>query len=85
MASSTRASTRTKDGAFGYGYQWWVMPAKGAGSHDAYAGWGYGGQFLIVVPDLELIAVFTGWNIYEKESLDPAWALSRVLAAVKKE
>ena len=85
VASSTRASTRTTDGAFGYGYQWWVMPAKGAGSHDAYAGWGYGGQFLIVVPDLELIAVFTGWNIYEKESLDPAWALSRVLAAVKKE
>ena len=31
------------------------------------------------------MAVFTGWNIYEKESLDPAWALSRVLAAVKKE
>ena len=85
VASSTRASTRTKDGAFGYGYQWWVMPAKVPGSHDAYAGWGYGGQFLIVVPDLELIAVFTGWNIYEKESLDPAWALSRVLAAVKKE
>ncbi len=42
------------------------MPRKGAGSHDAYAGWGYGGQLLIVVPDLELIAVFTGWNIYDK-------------------
>lgn len=84
VASSTRASTRTKDGAFGYGYQWWVMPGKGPGSHDAYAGWGYGGQFLIVVPDLELVAVFTGWNIYEKESLDPAWALSRILAAVRK-
>jgi CubicO group peptidase (beta-lactamase class C family) len=83
VAASTRASTRAKDGSFGYGYQWWVMPGKGTGSHDAYAGWGYGGQFLIVVPDLELIAVFTGWNIYEKESLDPASALSRVLAAVQ--
>ena len=31
VAASTRASTRTKDGSFGYGYQWWVMPGKGAG------------------------------------------------------
>jgi CubicO group peptidase (beta-lactamase class C family) len=85
VTASTGASTRTNDGSYGYGYQWWVMPARDAGSHDAYAGWGYGGQFLIVVPDLELIAVFTGWNIYEKESVDPASALSRVLGAVKKE
>ncbi len=83
VAASTRASTHTTDGSYGYGYQWWVMPGKGAGSHDAYAGWGYGGQLLIVVPDLELIAVFTGWNIYDKPSLDPRAALARVLAAIK--
>ncbi len=59
------------------------MPANGAGSHDAFAGWGYGGQLLIVVPDLDLIAVFTGWNIYDAPSLDPGTALARVLAAVK--
>ena len=59
------------------------MPRKGAGSHDAYAAWGYGGQLLIVVPDLELITVFTGWNIYDKPSLEPGYALGRVLAAVK--
>jgi len=85
VAASTRASTRTPDGSYSYGYQWWIMPGQGAGSHDAYAGWGYGGQLLIVVPDLELLAVFTGWNIYDKPSLDPSFALSRVLAALKKE
>ena len=45
--------------------------------------WGYGGQLLIVVPELELIAVFTGWNIYDKPELDPRLAFARVLAAVK--
>jgi CubicO group peptidase (beta-lactamase class C family) len=83
VAASTHASTHTKDGSYGYGYQWWVMPRKGAGSHDAYAAWGYGGQLLIVVPDLELITVFTGWNIYDKPSLEPGAALARVLGAVK--
>ena len=43
---------------------------------------GYGGQLLIVVPELELISVFTGWNIYDKPSLDPGFALGRVLAAL---
>ena len=49
----------------------------------AYAALGYGGQLLIVVPEHELIAVFTGWNIYDKPSLDPGYALARVLAAIK--
>jgi CubicO group peptidase (beta-lactamase class C family) len=87
VKASTRESTRAKEGfgdAYGYGYQWWVIPRKGAGTHDAYAAWGYGGQLLIVVPELELITVFTGWNIYEKPSLNPGVVLPRVFAAVKK-
>ena len=81
--TSTQSIVATNEKKFGYGYQWWVLPGKGAGSHDAYAAWGYGGQILIVVPELELIAVFTGWNIYDKPELDPRVALDRVLAAVK--
>ena len=60
-----------------------MISRKGAGSYDAYAAWGYGGQLLIVVPELELISVFAGWNIYDKPSLDPGFALARVLGAVK--
>ena len=52
-------------------------------SHAGYNAWGYGGQLLIVVPKLELIAVFTGWNIYDKPELDPRAALERVLASVR--
>ncbi len=42
------------------------------------------GLFLIVVPELELISVFTGWNIYDKPELAPSVALARVLAAVRR-
>jgi len=81
-AESTRP--RVKAGKHRYGYQWWVMSEKGPSSYACYAAWGYGGQFLFVVPELDLIAVFTGWNIYDKPELDPDLALGRVLKAVRK-
>ena len=75
---------RVQAGKHRYGYQWWVMSEKGSGTYQCYAAWGYGGQFLFVVPELDLIAVFTGWNIYDKPELDPDLALGRVLKAVKR-
>lgn len=64
-----------------YGYQWWLLP-HGEGRY-AYVANGYGGQYAIVVPEHDLIAVFTGWNIYDRPALSPQLALERVLAAVK--
>lgn len=47
----------------GYGCQWWVPDHDG--QHPiVYAGNGYGGQFLLVVPDYDIVAVFNGWNIH---------------------
>lgn len=40
----------------GYGLGWW---ARTAGGHEVRFGWGYGGQFLFVIPELELTVVFT--------------------------
>ena len=40
----------------GYGYGWWVRPTRGVHAHYA---WGYGGQFVFVVPALELVVVMT--------------------------
>lgn len=82
-SASTQPKAWTRDKALGYGYQWWVMPAKSAGAPVAYAAWGYGGQLCIVVPELDLITVVTGWNIYDKPELDPRVALERILSAVK--
>lgn len=36
-----------------------------------------------MLPEYDLIAVFTGWNIYGKASLDDDYALSILLEAVR--
>jgi CubicO group peptidase (beta-lactamase class C family) len=82
-AESTRPRVALAPGAaLRYGYQWWSLPAEGRPEH--FAAIGYGGQYLLVVPSLELIAVFTGWNIYDRPELDPGVALQRVLEAVRR-
>lgn len=83
VKSSTEPLVETNEKPFRYGYQWWVLPKNEKRPANAYLAWGYGGQLLIVVPRLELIAVFTGWNVYDKPELDPRIALERVLAAVR--
>ncbi len=44
----------------GYGYQWWVPSVK----PFIFACNGYGGQFLMVAPEYDLVLVFNGWNIH---------------------
>jgi CubicO group peptidase (beta-lactamase class C family) len=39
-----------------YGYHWWVLPSE---VHPAFFAAGYGGQYLWMVPDLDLIVVIT--------------------------
>ncbi len=50
--------TRTRSGWSGmeYGYGWWSRPMAG---HDVRLAWGYGGQFIFVVPTLDLTIVTT--------------------------
>ena len=81
VASSTasRVDAASEGPGLMYGYQWWAIEGE---RQRAFAALGYGGQRLLVVPDLDLIAVFTGWNIYDKPELDPRLALRRVIAAV---
>ncbi len=39
-----------------YGYNWWVTQNNG---YDAYFAGGYGGQFIYVIPDLDLVVAIT--------------------------
>ena len=59
---------------WGYGYQWWIYRHKTASGPKMYGGWGWGGQFPLIVPELGLIAVFTGWNIKESDEFNYAYA-----------
>jgi CubicO group peptidase (beta-lactamase class C family) len=45
----------------GYGYQWWRMDTD---STDVWAGLGFGGQFLLVVPAYDLVGVINAWNVF---------------------
>jgi CubicO group peptidase (beta-lactamase class C family) len=55
----------------GYGYQWWILADGSDGEPVMYGSWGWGGQFALIAPELDLIGVFTGWNIYaEMEKYD---------------
>ena len=67
----------------GYGYQWWV-PRFEDDPTTVYAGLGYGGQFLMVVPDLDIVLVFNSWNIHESPERSTFLALwERILPAVR--
>ncbi|MDF1505433.1 serine hydrolase [Roseisolibacter sp. H3M3-2] len=58
-----RIVERTADAptAPGYGYQWWRYDRRGV---EVWAGNGFGGQFLLVVPQHRLIAVINAWNVF---------------------
>ena len=49
---------RTTSGWSGnaYGYGWWIREAHG---HPVYFAWGYGGQFIFVVPSASMVVVAT--------------------------
>jgi CubicO group peptidase (beta-lactamase class C family) len=49
---------RTTSGWSGnaYGYGWWIREAHG---HPVYFAWGYGGQFVFVVPSASMVVVAT--------------------------
>lgn len=69
-----------------YGYLWWMDKGQ---NHDAFLAWGYGGQFVYCVPDLNLVVIATSrWQLaaadasaQEQANLD--LIINNVLPAVK--
>jgi len=48
----------------GYGFQWWRLDQGGT---VIWAGLGYGGQFLLVIPQHDIVAVANSWNIFGRQ------------------
>lgn len=81
--STAPSATVSESTGVKYGYQWWLVP-YGDKSRLAWAALGWGGQMLIIVPEHELVLVFTGWNINDEPTrLRPSIAIERVLRALK--
>lgn len=71
IVESAEPATRFTDGT-AYGYQWWLGPS-GTGANPStrsLAAWGWGGQFVVVMPTLDLVMVSTAEN-YGGGGLDP--------------
>ena len=71
------------ESGFKYGYKWWLLPRKD-GPGIVWMGEGFGGQQLMILPDEDLIATFTGWSIL-KDPASPQDFVARILPAVKSE
>jgi CubicO group peptidase (beta-lactamase class C family) len=66
-----------------YGFQWWLQPWGKSPEKFAWAARGFGGQELRVVPEYNLIVVFTGWDILPHDPEPKHDELERVIAAIK--
>jgi CubicO group peptidase (beta-lactamase class C family) len=73
---------------FGYGYQWWRLPSGyvGAGGErhgGVFFAWGWGDQFIFVLPAYEMVVVTTAGN-YDVEGNPPMDFLrSHILPAIR--
>jgi CubicO group peptidase (beta-lactamase class C family) len=71
-ATSFKISTHNIE-PFGpdYGYLWWIGYIE---NHKCYFANGYGGQFIVVVPDMELLVVATNnWSGVEISTANQQW------------
>ncbi len=60
-AATTRRVDRVNSAGWGYGYQWWRLDRDGV---DVWAGLGFGGQYLLVIPEHDLVGVVNSWNLF---------------------
>ncbi len=60
-AATARQVEAVNSRGWGYGYQWWRTDQEGV---EVWSGLGFGGQYLFVLPNQDLIGVLNSWNIF---------------------
>jgi len=71
-------------GEWKYGYLWWLQNFGSAPEDVAWTARGFGGQQLIVIPEYDMVAVFTGWDILPSTEKRPHDQLARLLDAANR-
>ena len=66
IEESTSVQFERSSGTADYGYQWWVRTFQG---YDAYFSQGHYGQFIFVIPELNLVIAFTSYNTTGNSSM----------------
>jgi CubicO group peptidase (beta-lactamase class C family) len=80
VAAATARRVELPGGDRAYGYQWWRVDTDEV---DVWAGLGFGGQLLLVVPAHNMVGVINSWNVFDRpqSQVRPAF-LAALLAAV---
>ena len=60
-AAIARQVESVNQAGWDYGYQWWRLDRD---ETDVWAGLGFGGQYLFVLPEQDLIGVINSWNVF---------------------
>ncbi|MGB5311666.1 MAG: serine hydrolase [Polyangiales bacterium] len=71
VEEATKAFMTVDTDGTGYGFQWWILSGDFEGLYEAR---GRGGQAIIVWPDTNIIAVFTGRGIDVRNDIAPLLA-----------
>ena len=61
VAQATGRHAKNVAAGWDYGLQWWIATRGGV---DVWAGRGFGGQLLLVIPARDTVAVVNAWNIF---------------------
>lgn len=57
LNDSFQTYTRSNFNPYDYGYMWWKKPV---GKFQVHFAWGYGGQYIFMVPSLNAVIILTG-------------------------
>jgi CubicO group peptidase (beta-lactamase class C family) len=61
VAKATARHAKAVAPGWDYGYQWWVTSRDGV---DIWAGRGFGGQFVVIIPARDVVFVVQSWNVF---------------------
>jgi CubicO group peptidase (beta-lactamase class C family) len=78
MQQATARQVRNVAPGWDYGYQWWITSQNGV---DVWAGRGFGGQLLLVIPARDTVAVAYAWNVFGTPARNLAPPLIAALTA----
>jgi CubicO group peptidase (beta-lactamase class C family) len=81
IKQSVAAHVDVPGGAWKYGYLWWLQSFGSEPEDVAWTARGFGGQQLIVIPEYDMVVVFTGWDILPSKEQRPHDWLARILDA----
>ena len=66
-----------KEGRYSYGYMWWLFDDKSKDNspllHGAYTAWGAMGQYITVIPALDMVVAFKTDRIYGRKTTPAAY------------